>query len=554
MPGYTNPNKFTMKYILYITALLFSASLSAQQIDQDVKAEDTRTEEERFRESIPSRKKNGKPQIHKYNDLWGYILNDSILIPFKYYDLELKYNDLMIAREPRMLTGVINKKGETVIPFEYITLQKCADDIMFGHKQHAGYGLMTASGKILVPFEYESGVRIDSVFVFSSKGKQLIINYLGANTTKVVLEGDYDEISIMHTQKRPILQVKQNGLWGIMNYQKQMLVPCQYESIEAIFQEYAFVKKSGKVGVVNFSNQIIIPFEYDRCAGRLKNGLFSIGVKDAKGGYKYSLIDSTGRVLLPAEYQQIEQFYYIDLIKVKKDEKYAIVDPTGKMLTPLQFNSIGEWKHQETTAVQQSSGFAKIESKEAYGKYFVYKYTESPLIGLWHIEKGAILPTEFDYFEIFDREGIIKVSINDKNAIYSMEGKQLVNFDYGILSFNPQYPDFVSSTNNNARTIVSIKEGKPTQPEYYDDWFMYATNKMYGFFYTKKGIALALHAPDGRRITEHQYIAIFSCPDTPEITQKLPPNRKAIAVAHREINGLFRKVMLDDLGTEYLLD
>lgn len=66
---------------------------------------------------IPQHWKTGKPQAGRTNDKRsGYVLNDSILIPFVYEELDITYSDFMIAKREGMW-GAINKKGEAVLPF-----------------------------------------------------------------------------------------------------------------------------------------------------------------------------------------------------------------------------------------------------------------------------------------------------------------------------------------------------------------------------------------------------------------------------------------------------
>jgi len=159
-----------MKRHLYILLLFLPFAISAQVEEEHEVMMDAPVEEisprEDFLRSIPASRKDGKPHVHQYNKLMGYFLNDSILIPFIYEELDYQYSDFMICREPRKLYGVINKKGETVIPFEYVSLKRYFD-VFFAWKKNAGYGIMTLSGKEIVPFEYQKGAfGADTALVF----------------------------------------------------------------------------------------------------------------------------------------------------------------------------------------------------------------------------------------------------------------------------------------------------------------------------------------------------------------------------------------------------
>jgi WG containing repeat len=414
------------KFLLFI--LLLPLFLSAQ-VQYDKAAEDSSTESERIKQSIPKHLKKGKPQKYKYNDLWGYILNDSILIPCKYYSLDAPYSDVMVCREPRGLYGAINKKGELVIPYGYNLLEKTEDGLLWGWKTDNGYGLMTLANKILVPFDYKNSNKRDSFYIFSSPNKQLIVRHLGDEKMEVILEGDFEEISYFNPKKHPQLAVKQKGLWGLMDYNKHIVVPCEYDLIQSIGINKTVVSKGGKTGIVDFEGKVLLPFNYDELYDQLRNGLIPVANKDATGKKRVGLVDSIGQVLLPVEYEQIEQFYNCELMKVKKEGKWGIVDMKGKLLSDIQFNDISDWKHIETIESIDQKGVLKLTSKDAYGLYFVHKYDNTGKVGLWNLEKGQILPPEYDYFEIDQLKGQIKVSLGEKRGIYNMEGKQLIGFE-----------------------------------------------------------------------------------------------------------------------------
>jgi len=542
---------------LFLFFLLFPFGVFAQveEVDHtmhDVGIEEVSSEED-FRRRIPAHLKTGKPQYYHQDKLAGYILNDSILIPLKYEQLDYKYADFMICREPRKLYGAINKKGETVVPFEYNVLSQNAAGIVLGWKTGAGYGLMTPTGKELVPFEYKKGFfSIDSVVVLYAPDKQLIVKALDAENLKVLMDGDFEEISIESTGRRPIFAVKQQGRWGIMDYQKHLLVPCEYDKIHNVLDQHVVAVKNEKMGIVDLNGAPEVPFEYETINQRLKNGLFPFGVGISPGKQRWGLVDSTGRVVLPAEYDQVEQFYYCDLMKVKKDGKCGVLDPTGRLRVPLQFSDIMAWKHVFYEEKTGADGKKHRIQQDGYGIYFLQK-PDNGQLGLWHIDKGEIIaPGELDFFEIFYPDGPIKVSKNGKDALFSIEGKQLIGFEYGTLGVSWRHPEFVTSYSGDKRTLVSTRTGKQIQPEYYDDWFFHNYNEMNGYFVTKIGNSTALHAPDGRRLTQHKYYTSMApCGSLPEVEAVLPSGRKIVACAIYKGDAGLRFYAIDDTGAEY---
>jgi hypothetical protein len=546
-----------MKEILLFLMLLLPFFLEAQVQEvskKDVEVpdvSDTRAQSERFKQSIPKRLKMGKPQKYQYENLWGYILNDSILIPCKYYSLDAPYSDVMVCREPRGLYGAINKKGELVIPYGFNTLEKTEDGLLWGWKTDNGYGLMTLSNKILVPFDYKTGNKRDSFYIFNSSGNQLIIKHLGDEKLKVILEGDFEEISFFNPKKHRLLAVKQIGLWGLMDYEKHIVVPCEYDLIQSIEINKAVVKKGGKTGIIDFEGKVLLPLEYDELNSQLRNGLIPVINKDATGKRRIGLVDSIGQVLLSVEYEQLEQFYNCDLMKVKKDGKWGIVDMKGKFLADIQFYDVYEQKHLVEKKQTGAIGTVKQISEEKTGVFFAYKNSENDKYRLYKLGKGAIIEPGFDGYSICSIDGPIVVNKDEKRGLFTIEGKQIIPFEYGSLGVVWPNLDLVLAYKDDKRTLLSSIDGKQIQPEIYDDWFM-NYNGMVGYFYTKIGLFNALHAPDGRRLTPHQYkMGMRKCEELPELTPKLPVGRKIVACTYREIEGRLANIALDDLGAEY---
>ncbi|HOY06727.1 MAG TPA: WG repeat-containing protein [Saprospiraceae bacterium] len=548
-----------MKKLLFIILLLplgvFAQVEEEYEIATQAPVEEL-SSEEAFKRSIPAHFKDGKPHYHRYNNLSGYIRNDSILIPLKYENIETRYSDFMICREPRKRYGAINKKGETVVPFEYNTLSQNAAGIVLGWKKEAGYGLMTSTGKILVPFEYKSGFfNADSVVVLYSPGKQLIVKTLDGKTLKVLMEADFEDISIETTGRRPIFAVKQQGRWGIMDYQKRLLLPCEYDKIQRILGQHVVAVKNGKMGVVNLNNTPEVPFEYETIHERLRNGLFPFGVTVSRGKQRWGLVDSTGHVVLPAGYDAVAQFYHCDLMKVSKDGKWGILDMTGKLRSPLQFSDISGWKHLSATVKKDPLGKPRIVHEDKYGIYFVHRYVENGKIGLWHLDKGEIIPPQYDYFAILDPGGPIEVTLNEKRALFNMKGKPLSGFEYDALGISAVHPAFVTAHTDGKRTLVSTSTGKQIQPEYYDDWYFNNIEDLNGYFVTKIGKFTALHAPDGRRLTPHKYSASMApCGSLPEVEAVLQKGRKLVACAKIYGDTTIRFFAIDDTGAEYEYD
>lgn len=122
----------------------------------------------------------------------------------------------------------------------------------------------------------------------------------------------------------------------------------------------------------------------------------------------YGLIDSTGAVILPAEYFSIgpinEGAFY-----VVKDGKYGFYDIRGKQLTPVQYDEAGSFHH-GITWVKEKGKYRVINRK---GKYITNEFYDEVRQNTWK-----------------NNDSIIGVSANRKFGYINYYGKTVVPFQY----------------------------------------------------------------------------------------------------------------------------
>lgn len=536
-----------MKYLLNILIALFVCSnIHAQISDQevhDVAVEDRRSPEEIFRSSIPARLKTGKPQFYRYNNLCGYILNDSVLIPCKYESLDTKYSDVMVGRAPRGLYGAINKKGETVFPFEYVSLNRIIGPYLSGWKQHAGYGLMDTARNVLVPTVYQKGFwrPADSIMVYYSPGKQLALKILPDNSLRPVLETAFEAVNFERTGNYPFFGVQQNGRWGLMDFNQKLLTACAYDGFEWANNRYAIATQKDRQGIIALGDTAMRVCTHPYIRPQLRNGCFPVGHKAENGKKLWGLVQANGKMILPEEYDHVEEMYQTELVKVQKNGLYGLADTLGRVLYSPKYTDISPWKH----STKEHGKFRD----DQYGKYFIFKKQGSDVIGLLHIEKGEILPAQFDYFRIDESEQLIIASKGDLQALYDVNGRCIVDVKYRALIIHPGY---IAASLGDKRTLLRRDNGRMIQEEWYDDCFTHNAEALSGYFFTKKDNLIALHAPDGRRLTPHHFKSgMRPCSELPELAGKLPAGRKWVACTFQFVNEKLVPVAIDDTGAEY---
>ena len=92
----------------------------------------------------------------------------------------------------------------------------------------------------------------------------------------------------------------------------------------------ALVKKDYKRGFIDTTGKLVIPCEWDYAF------FFSEGLADVEKDGKEGVIDTTGKLVIPCEWNDASSLSE-GLARVKKDGKYGFIDTTGKLIIPCEY-------------------------------------------------------------------------------------------------------------------------------------------------------------------------------------------------------------------------
>lgn len=221
--------------------------------------------------------------------------NDEVVTDFIYdeiFDEDTDYNESVTKKhncEYRRTykvrqgekIGIINNLGQTLVECKYTFLRRCStltSDMKYRYEVGTleGHGIIVENGKIEVDPIYDSisdlGFYCNSfeVYVVSKGGKKGLMS----RYDKEMLTGfEYDKIDIHHDKYYDLTgySIKNNGKWGFLDQQYNVIVSCQYNSIYPIgnvFENneiiaFEVTNDQNKTGVLNIKGRIIVPLKYD---------------------------------------------------------------------------------------------------------------------------------------------------------------------------------------------------------------------------------------------------------------------------------------------------
>lgn len=309
------------------------------------------------------------------------------LIPIKYNKIERIGDSWSFFWKVSLngLQGLYTYEGKEVLSAEYENISSI--DRGFGKaanlivKEKGQYGMFNAEGEHLIKSEYDD-VKFDNGHYYFQKGekkdylkrdKQTLlkgISIKGQITNWVEEKGNSKQISYFIFEDN-------KGRFGLFDENDSALISPQYESMDSYYnissgnKDYLVVKQNSLYGVINFSNEVLIPLKYklfskiyirDHIALEDEKGYILCSLKDnsifqslhfndiRETSGPYAVIEKEGKeallnkltlaLLFPFKYEEIVIVDEDSLFSVRLNDKYGIVDKNDKTIIPCMYD---EW-------------------------------------------------------------------------------------------------------------------------------------------------------------------------------------------------------------------
>ena len=287
----------------------------------------------------------------------------------KKYNKELKHisiynNACIISTQGKH--GVI-AGGKEVIPFQYDTIYTGIKSSPINRKK--------------LPVNYTVSNQYVNSFTLFKNGKYGLADIAG----KIVLEPEFDEIT--YDNLRKLYRVRKDKKIGVYFEASGFKTDVVYDRISTDGAQYVTLIKDNKWGIIDYSGNVILPIEYDKATVMGFNKGFNV-TKNGKSG----ITDNKGNITIPTVYDEINTFTF------KYDNLYIVTQNNKKGVIDKQNN--------------------------------------------------IIVPIEYDH--LFDREDYIVVIKNDKHGLYSPEG---------VMVAAPQYDWIARSETQKSKLLFPKKDG-----------------------------------------------------------------------------------------------
>ena len=362
----------------------------------------------------------------KYRERKIYTWNLKPLTTESYLNIADSSGGLWAVQNNIDLWGYINSKGELKIPCRYSKVGSFKNGLAKVTLEGASYYINTYEEQIITPSEcsyYESGF--------------LKVN---SNFQKSWIKGmhEYQELTILSDN---YYRIKSKSGYGILNDKGNLILPCEYSTIELTTDAKLFIaqkkkvyylyntsgqligaphkrfdrmidaseglvkiKYKGGLGFCDFEDRIMISTQYE-ATGIFQNGICAIKLR-GKWGY----IDRDERLILQPYYDE-PAIYYGEAGILKENNEYHLINKKGKLTIEYPLINI------ERT----SGGIYIIQNKDGlYGlanaagkEFFPPKYKS-----IRAYEGGIFIVTDDEYSGAIDSNGKIVVAIKYHTLFY----------------------------------------------------------------------------------------------------------------------------------------
>ena len=239
--------------------------------------------------------------------------------------------------------GAVDETGRMVIPAQYdavaVTLtekeKQEADlampsrDALIEVEADGKYGFYDRTGRVIIPVSYEtrSAWADDVTAVQIKKGE---LGFYRADGTELA-PPVYEAVSDLRSGWAV---VKRDGKYGFVSKEGARIAPV-YDEAHYFSEGYAPVKQK-KWGLIDETGALVVPCQYDDAGPAVSDGLLAVK-QDGKWGF----IDVTGAVVVPLVYKDVHPLFDEHLTAVENDDKlWGFIDSTGAVTAEPAFSAV----------------------------------------------------------------------------------------------------------------------------------------------------------------------------------------------------------------------
>jgi hypothetical protein len=232
--------------------------------------------------------------------------------------------------------GLLDVNGKLIFPCQYdaIVFDEFQNKIIFRTIQNGKEGIADASGKIIIPNEYDQIVPALPNYIKAKKnGKYGILRTSGVPVTEFIYDYLSTNIELPEAPEWPAIAVHK-GKFGLINEKGEEVFPIKAKEMTYVGNKLYTAKEGKSIVLVNTAGKTT-ELKYEEVNS------FGDGLAAVKTSDKWGYMTTSAEEKIKPQFDQAEVFSG-KLAAVKQKGKWGIIDRSGKMIVPAEYEDYKE--------------------------------------------------------------------------------------------------------------------------------------------------------------------------------------------------------------------
>lgn len=354
----------------------------------------------------------------------GYIdKNNKVVIPFE-YDEAFSFDEGIAVVVKDEKYGLIGRLGKELLGFKYDFIGPFNEEMAVIANDTA-YGYINMKGELTIPITLEyAGDFFNGHAVVQMNGKKGMIDKSG----KVIIPFNYQWLEPLNDQG--LCRAKNDSLFGILDHNGSERLPFEYDLIDELTRDFNIVVKENKYGYINNKGAIAIPLRFPFNQSALFNCRFENHHARYVDNGKVGVIDTAGKQVFPAIFEDVGRYSDSNWVAVKKRGKWGYSNQNLRLMISYQY-SMANTFDAKYALVQNDSTFHFIDEKEKIVGNEAYDQVKKiPGVGFVVERKGKkglissnmkpLLETRYDVIEIYESD-LLQISEEHETYYFNIK-------------------------------------------------------------------------------------------------------------------------------------
>ncbi|RZK02875.1 MAG: WG repeat-containing protein [Flavobacterium sp.] len=287
---------------------------------------------------------------------------------------------------------VLDSKGKAVVaPIKNHTFEKIlnGDLYLIRQNQTLKKGIVDASGHLKIDCRYDEIAQSGSVFIVEHLNRKGIVAANDALLKPIVYDDIFyyaveDAVYMGGTTLGANYIARKDKLYGVINpFLQSDVLPFSYQSIVAFQEKYYVARNTENKSGVFYKDGFKITEEEYEFYNRFENKIFAskdnkpylITLKDTtftevklpiealvqhtealfdaihpnqicKIQDKFGVVNINGEIVVPCEYQKIENIFHSNQFIAMKNNKFGVINDHNKIILPIEYDDFKKLKEQ----------------------------------------------------------------------------------------------------------------------------------------------------------------------------------------------------------------